>query len=202
MRVGVVDYDAGNLRSVQTALRHLGADYTISGEPRDLAAVDRLIFPGVGEAASAMAVLKARGLDTLILDFAASGSPLLGICLGFQILMDHSEERDTRCLGVLEGDVRRFAGNRRRLKIPHMGWNTVAQRQEHRIFAGIPDNASFYFVHSYYVAPASQRIVIGATEYGAEFTSAAAHGNVVAVQFHPEKSGEHGLAMLRNFIEL
>jgi imidazole glycerol-phosphate synthase subunit HisH len=201
MKVGIVDYDAGNLRSVELALRHLDIDYVLSADPADLEGVDRLVFPGVGEARSAMDVLGKTRLGKLIVDFALSGRPLLGICLGCQILMTESEERQTKCLDIFQGKVRRFdraAG----LKIPHMGWNQVWHRSRHAIFDRIPDGASFYFVHSYYVEPASGDIEISDTDYGLSFTSGVARGNVIAFQFHPEKSGKHGLQLLDNFFRL
>lgn len=201
MKVGVVDYEAGNLRSVELALQHISVDYVLSKHPEDLRGVDRLVFPGVGEARSAMDVLGASGMDEFISEFAASGKPLLGICLGCQILMTESEERSTRCLNILPGQVRRFEKSPG-LKIPHMGWNQVNHRDRHPVFAGVPDGASFYFVHSYYVEPESKDIEIGATDYGIDFTSAVAKGNVVAFQFHPEKSGKHGLRLLDNFFKL
>ena len=201
MKTGVVDYKAGNLRSVELALDHLSVDYIVSDVPEDLAGVDRLIFPGVGEARSAMANLEERGLAQCIQDFAASGRPLLGICLGCQILMTESEERDTPCLDIFPGKVRRFDAEMG-LKIPHMGWNQVWHRNRHRLFDGIPDGASFYFVHSYYVDPAAHDVEITDTDYGITFTSGVAKGNVVAFQFHPEKSGRYGLTLLENFFRM
>ena len=196
-----MDYKAGNLRSVELALHHLSIDFTVADDPARLEGVDRLVFPGVGEARSAMDVLNASGFNRFILEFAASGRPLLGICLGCQILMTESEERDTECLGVFPGSVRRFPGGRG-LKVPHMGWNQVRHRDRHPIFAGIPDGASFYFVHSYYVDLKSSEIEIADTDYGDPFTSGVAQANVVAFQFHPEKSGEYGLKLLDNFFKL
>ncbi len=201
MKVGVVDYSAGNLRSVELALEHLSVNYVVSGDPGVLENMDRLVFPGVGEARSAMDVLKSLALDELILNFVRSGKPLLGICLGCQILMSASEERDTVCLDVFPGKVRRFP-NRRGLKVPHMGWNQVYHRNRHPLFEGIPDGASFYFVHSYYVDPDNPDIEITDTEYGERFTSGLARDNVVAFQFHPEKSGKYGLKLLSNFFDM
>jgi imidazole glycerol-phosphate synthase subunit HisH len=201
VKVGVVDYKAGNLRSVELALRHLSIDFTVSNDPSLLEGVDRLVFPGVGEARSAMEELSSSGFDRFILDFAASGRPLLGICLGCQILMTLSEERNTRCLGVFPGLVRRFPDGSG-LKVPHMGWNQVMHGYRHPIFAGIPDGASFYFVHSYFVDPEVREIEIATTDYGGAFTSAVGKANVIAFQFHPEKSGEHGLKLLDNFFKL
>ncbi len=196
--IGIVDYDAGNLKSVETAMRHLGADFFVSQDPGRLMTADRMIFPGVGEAKSSMEVLKRTGLDEAVKSFAASGKPLLGICLGCQIFFDYSEERDTQCLRIIPGTVKEFSAGMG-LKVPHMGWNQVAHGGRHAVFAGIKENSSFYFVHSFYPS-AEKRYEIGSTEYGIEFTSAAARDNVVATQFHPEKSGETGLKLLQNFI--
>ncbi|MDC7234647.1 MAG: imidazole glycerol phosphate synthase subunit HisH [Spirochaetales bacterium] len=196
--IAVVDYDAGNLKSVETALAKLGADFFISSDPAELAAADKMIFPGVGEAAQAMNRLKESGLEKSVKDFAASGKPLLGICLGAQILFEHSEESDTDCLGILPGRVRLFPSDMG-LKIPHMGWNTL-KHSNHPLFKDLPQDKSFYFVHSYYIEAAHTDDVIGTSDYGMDFTVAVANGNVMATQFHPEKSGEWGLGILKNFI--
>lgn len=201
MKTGIVDYKAGNLRSVELALKYLSIEYEISDNPDSLETADRLIFPGVGEARSAMDVLESSGLGDFIVDYVKSGRPLLGICLGCQILMSSSEERETACLNVLPGRVRRFP-SQPGLKVPHMGWNRVRHRSRHPVFKGIPDGASFYFVHSYYLDPENRALEIADTEYGVRFTSGIAHENVVAFQFHPEKSGEYGLKLLKNFFEL
>lgn len=211
---GVVDYGAGNLKSVETALAHLGAAYIVAAEPEPLKDCDRLIFPGVGEAASAMKVLRARGWDAFLSRFAASGRPLLGICLGCQIILEHSEEGNTPCLGLIPGEAVLFEG-RGGLKVPHMGWNTVEFPPEHPLFRGVPRGSSFYFVHSYYPRPSlddrgSRRegrsplpvISLGRCEYGETFDAAFARGNVMATQFHPEKSGPPGLRILENFLSL
>lgn len=201
MKVGVVDYKAGNLRSVETALRYLEADFLISDRPDELNGADKLVFPGVGDAGAAMRRLAEAGLDDLIRDFAAGGKPLLGICLGSQIVLSSSEERGTRCLGLIEGSARRFA-DVPGLKVPHMGWNTVTPANGSPLFEGIPSSASFYFVHSYYPSPSDERYVVATTEYGERFASAIARDNVWAVQFHPEKSGKWGLKLLSNFLTL
>lgn len=198
--IGVVDYEAGNLKSVETALAHLGADFFLSGDPDELAGADKLIFPGVGEAAAAMKVLRERGLDRVLVDFAKTGKPLFGICLGSQILFEHSEESNTPCLGILPGRVLRFPSDAG-LKIPHMGWNTL-DHSNHPLFREIPQGRSFYFVHSYYVSARNEADVIGTSVYGRPFTAAVARGNVTATQFHPEKSGEWGLKILKNFMDL
>lgn len=198
--IAVVDYEAGNLKSVETALAKLGADFFVSSDPETLSEGDKMLFPGVGEAAQAMNRLKTTGLDRTVRDFAASGRPLLGICMGAQILFDHSEESDTPCLGILKGKVLRFSSDMG-LKIPHMGWNTLSH-SDHPLYKGIPQDRSFYFVHSYYISPGDPGDVIGTSEYGISFTSSVARDNVMATQFHPEKSGEWGLSLLKNFIEL
>ena len=198
--IGVVDYEAGNLKSVEAALAFVGAEFFISSDPEKLSGADKLIFPGVGEAAHAMGILTSKGLDLVLKDFAASGKPLFGICLGSQILFEHSEESDTPCLGILPGRVKLFSPDMK-LKIPHMGWNTL-KHSNHPLFKGIPQEKSFYFVHSYYVEAANPEDVIGTSDYGIEFTAAIARGNVMATQFHPEKSGEWGLKILKNFMEL
>ncbi len=199
--IGVVDYEAGNLKSVELALRHIGVDFYISKDPEKLLSADRMIFPGVGEAQSSMEVLDRTGLGDAVKEFAASGKPLLGICIGCQILFDFSEERNTDCLGIIPGKVLEFSSDMG-LKVPHMGWNQVSHLGRHPIFDGIDDDSAFYFVHSYYPSPASNDAEIGRTEYGIEFSSAVAKNNVVATQFHPEKSGEIGLKLLKNFISL
>lgn len=197
--IGVVDYEAGNLKSVELALKHLGADFYISKDPKKLVNADRMIFPGVGEALSSMKVLERTGLGDAVKEFSASGKPLLGICVGCQILFDFSEERNTDCLGVFPGKILEFKADMGH-KVPHMGWNQVNHRGRHEIFNGIAEDSCFYFVHSYYPSPALAELEIGRTEYGIEFTSAVARDNVVATQFHPEKSGEIGLKLLGNFI--
>ncbi len=198
--IGVIDYDAGNLTSVSTALRYLGCDFFVTPRPEELSRADKVIFPGVGEAVQAMGNLRKSGMDGALKEFAAGGKPFLGICLGSQILFDHSEERDVACLGILPGRVVRFPSDMG-MKIPQIGWNTVDFRED-PLVAGLPDEASFYFVHSYYVQPATEDIVLGRSEYGIPFTAAVRRDNVWATQFHPEKSGKPGLAILRNFIGL
>ncbi len=211
MRVAVVDYDAGTLRSVETALEYLGADFCVSAEPKEVLAADAVVFPGVGEARSAMDSLNRRGLSDAIRESADAGKPIFAICIGAQIVLDYSEERDTGCLGLVPGVARRFS-ERPGIKIPHMGWNTLHLLSEHPVFAGLPDDASFYFVHSYYpdpkVAPDSASHSpgavrrIGTTSYGDEFCAAFARDTIVATQFHPEKSGKNGLLLLKNFLRL
>jgi imidazole glycerol-phosphate synthase subunit HisH len=195
----VIDYGAGNLKSVENALAHLGARYHVTSRPADLEDAQALIFPGVGEAAQSMGELRRTGLDAALLQFLASGRKILGICIGCQVIFERSEERDTRCLGLFAGQVRRFPSGRG-LKVPHMGWNTVRFTRAHPVFDGIPQDSSFYFVHSYYPAPEDPAMVAGVTEYGNPFASCLAKDNLVAFQFHLEKSGPLGLKLLSNFL--
>jgi glutamine amidotransferase len=199
-KVGVVDYGAGNLRSVETALRHVGADFFISAKPDDFKEASRLIFPGVGEAAAAMSVLVETGLGQAILEFYSTGKPVLGICLGCQIVFSHSEEGNTPCLDLIRGRIVRFP-QKQGIKVPHMGWNQVEHRGRHPVFEGIPEYSSFYFVHSYYPVPEDDANCIGETEYCITFASAVCRDNLLAFQFHPEKSGEKGLCLLDNFLK-
>lgn len=198
--VGVVDYEAGNLKSVETALLALGARIVISGEPEALLQCDRLLFPGVGDAAAAMSVLRRTGLDQAISEFVSRGRPVLGICLGSQIVLDRSEENRAVCLSLVAGSARRFGAGLGQ-KIPHMGWNQVEPVGDHYLFSGIPAGASFYFVHSYYPDPEDESCRLAVTDYGIHFTSAIVRENLAAVQFHPEKSGPYGLQMLCNFLQ-
>lgn len=197
--IAVVDYDAGNLRSVETALRHLGASFVITAEPARLRSADRVIVPGVGDAAAAMRRLDEAGLSDALREQAAAGVPLLGICLGSQIVLDQSAENDASCLGLIAGETVAF-DDRPGRKVPHMGWNTIRIDAGHPLFAGIPAGTSFYFVHSYYPRPRDTADCLALCEYGEQFCAVVGHGNVIATQFHPEKSGEPGLTMLGNFL--
>lgn len=197
-KIVVVDYGAGNLRSVARALEASGAEAIVSEYGRDFAGADGLVLPGVGAAGAAMRGLNSRDLIGPLRDAVASGRPFLGVCLGLQVLMSWSDEDGgVECLGIVPGRVVRLPDG---LKIPHIGWNQVQQTQPHCLFAGIPDNANFYFVHSYVVVPDDRGVVAGETEYGNPFTSAIAVGNVFASQFHPEKSATFGLRIYRNFV--
>jgi len=198
-RIGVVNYDAGNLQSVETALQHLGADFIVSSDPKVLDAADKLIFPGVGEARAAMDRLEHYGLDDFISQYHREGRYILGICIGAQIILTRSEENDTGCLNLVEGTARKFPAVKG-LKVPHMGWNTVHVKGETDLFRGIPDGSSFYFVHSYYPSPENEEQTLAYTCYGIDFCSALRKGSLYAVQFHPEKSGKWGLQLLSNYI--
>ena len=195
----IVDYEAGNLHSVERAVAHLGKSFTTSADPEQVRAADRIIFPGVGESASAMAVLRRRGLDEALRAVWSAGRPMLGICIGCQIVFDHSQERDTRCLGLISGEVVAFEPDDEH-KVPHMGWNNVRLGREHPLTNGIPDGSTFYFAHSYYPSPVDPRVVLGWTEYGVEFTSIVGAETLVATQFHAEKCGRWGLKLLDNFL--
>jgi glutamine amidotransferase len=195
----IVDYKAGNLTSVKRALDHLGIPCRITSDSREVRDAERLIFPGVGHAGSAMEILRERGLDLALREAFERGVPILGLCLGAQIVLSHSEEGDTACLGLMEGECRRFRFADRALKIPHMGWNEVKVVQEHAILKNIAPGDEFYFVHSYYPQPALAQHVFATCEYEATFPAAIGYKNLFATQFHPEKSGRVGLALLRNF---
>ena len=204
--IAVIDYEAGNLTSVSRALDYLGYPNTVTGDPAAISRAERVIFPGVGSAGAAMESLKRLGLHTLIRSLWQEGKPILGICLGTQIILGHSEEHDTACLGIIDGNVRMFDSADREddgspIKIPHMGWNRVSHKKDHPVLAGLKHDDEFYFVHSYYPDPVSADQVIGTTCYGREFASVIGSGNLVATQFHPEKSGRAGLNLLKNFCE-
>ena len=198
--VVIVDYGAGNLRSVARAVAHAGYEPLVTCEGRKVEAAEALILPGVGAAADTMRNLRQGGLVEPLRDYIASGRPFLGVCMGQQALFSVSEEGgEHACLDVIPGRVKRLPYG---LKVPHMGWNQVRQRRSHPVFDGIEDNAYFYFVHSYYPSPEDESIVIGETEYGLTFASVIGRDNVVATQFHPEKSGNAGLRFYANFLRL
>jgi glutamine amidotransferase len=201
--IGIVDYRAGNLTSVARALNYLGVSCQISDDPGILSQASHIIFPGVGAAGEAMANLRQKSLDQWIPEWVDIGKPILGICLGTQVIFEYSEENETKCLGIIPGTVKRFPKdlqhNGMPLKIPHMGWNRVAFQKDHPVFRGLPEEFEFYFVHSYYPSPNDDTWVIGWTDYGQRVCAALARRNLVAVQFHPEKSGRPGLQILANF---
>jgi len=196
----VVDYGAGNLRSVANALIRLGYRPEITSRPQNLSDASAVILPGVGAAADTMASLTRLGLADPLRRFITDGRPFFGVCMGLQVLFTDTEEGGWHeCLGIIPGRVKKLPDGQ---KIPHMGWNQVKQRRDHPVFSGIPDETCFYFVHSYYGEPEDKGLVAGETEYGATICSVIARGNLVATQFHPEKSGEFGLKMYDNFLKL
>ncbi len=202
MRLAIIDYGAGNLTSVRLAFETLGCPACVTRCARTVRAADRVVFPGVGAARAAMQNLCRLNLRSTIWEVVRRGTPFLGICLGSQIIFDMSEEDGgVKTLGLLRGIVRAFRPRRKRDKVPHMGWNDVRWLQNHPLLEGIPASATFYFVHSYYPRPADRDCILGETEYaGLRFASMVARGNVVATQFHPEKSGRLGLRVLQNFL--
>ena len=196
--IAVIDYGAGNLRSVTNAVGRMGYSPEVTSRPGDIVSARVVILPGVGAAADTMASLKALGLIEPLRKFIAEGRPFLGVCIGLQILFDTTEEGGGHdCLGIIPGSVRKLPPG---LKTPHMGWNQVKQRVAHPVFDNIPDEANFYFVHSYHAEPDDRSLVVGETEYGISLCSVIARGNLVATQFHPEKSGRFGLHILENFL--
>ncbi|MDP1899746.1 MAG: imidazole glycerol phosphate synthase subunit HisH [Rubrivivax sp.] len=207
--VAVVDYGMGNLRSVSQAVLHVaagsGLEVVVTRRPEEVMAAERVVLPGQGAMRDCMRELHDSGLEDAVLH-AAANKPLLGVCVGMQMLLDHSEEQDTPGLGLIPGQVLRFRLEGRlqpdgsRYKVPQMGWNRVQQSQAHPLWAGVPDGSWFYFVHSFYACPSDPRHSAGETDYGARFTCALARDNIFATQFHPEKSADHGLALYRNFL--
>ena len=200
MKVVVVDYGAGNLHSVSRAVVNAGTRPLVTSNSSYLDDAEAVIVPGVGAAADTMSNLRASGFVEPIRDYISSGRPFLGVCMGQQALFEVSEEGgEHECLGILPGRVVRFANG---LKVPHIGWNQVRIVKQHAIFEGVGDGWYFYFVHSYYPQPTNPDIVIGETEYGVNFASVIARDNIVATQFHPEKSGDSGLRMYANFLKI
>jgi glutamine amidotransferase len=202
--IAIIDYKAGNLTSVARAIRHLGFECRITHKVKEIVDADRVIFPGVGSAGQAMQDLKRTGLDRTLSTIFKNGKPFLGICLGTQIILEESEENQTTCLGLLSGTVKRFpmpllSDNGENLKVPHMGWNHIKFKRPHPLFKGVGSESEFYFVHSYFPAPRDIETIIGTTHYGITFASVIRKRNLLAVQFHPEKSGSPGLTILKNF---
>ena len=195
----IIDYGAGNIGSVQRACTETGIKSVITANPGDLKKAERIIFPGVGAAPTAMENLTQTGLGEAIKEAFAAGIPILGICLGAQVVLDSSEEGDTPCLGIIPGKTVRFKLQDKSLKIPHIGWNNVKVRQPHPLLEGIDKEDEFYFVHSFYPQPAKKENIFAVADYGGEFCCAVGHKNYFAVQFHPEKSGRFGLEMLLRF---
>ena len=195
----IVDYGAGNLRSVAKALERLGFPAVVTQDPGEVLRARGVILPGVGSSGAAMAALQERGLVEPLREVVAQGTPFFGVCLGLQLLLESSEEDPRPCLGIIPGQVKRLPPP---VKVPHMGWNQVTLLGEHPLFQGVPLGSYFYFVHSYYAAPTDASLLLGITEYGISFCSALARGNLVATQFHPEKSGPVGLRLYENFVRL
>lgn len=198
--ITIIDYQAGNLFSVQNALKQIGVKSSVTSNPKDVIKAKKIIFPGVGAAGSAMKNLKELNLIAPIKDYLKSNRPFLGICLGAQILLSESEENKAKCLDIILGKNKRIRS--KSLAVPHMGWNQVRIIKKNKLFTDIPDNSFFYFVHSYYLNPENKTAIIGETEYSINFASALQMNNLYAVQFHPEKSAEQGLKLLNNFCKL
>jgi glutamine amidotransferase len=198
--IAVINYGAGNIGSVVNALAKLGYRPMVTDAVSDILKADAVFLPGVGAAADTMKSLAAAGMDIAVRKLVELGRPLFAICVGLQVLLTSTEEGgDHKCMDVIPGKVSKLPTG---LKIPHMGWNQVKQVKAHRIFTGIPDNTNFYFVHSYYARPLDRSVVAGVTEYGIEFCSMIIKDNLLATQFHPEKSGEPGLKMYSNFLKI
>ena len=198
--IAVIDYGAGNLRSVTNALLKIGCRPTVTSDPAVVLKADAVIFPGVGAAKDVMNSLKKSKLDSAIKEFIGTGKPFLGVCIGMQVLLSSTEEDGGHaCLGIVPGTVKRLPQG---IKVPHMGWNQVKQKAGHPIFDGIPDNENFYFVHSYYADPDDASVQIGATEYGVNICSVLNKGNLIATQFHPERSDKFGLKFYSNFLKM
>jgi len=201
--IGIIDYGMGNIHSVQKALEYFGASTVVTGKPQEVIKAEKLVLPGVGAFDDAALELEKQGLAQAIREHIKGNKLFLGICLGMQLLFESSEEaRDKSGLGILKGGIERFALNQG-VKIPHMGWNQLnIKKQDCPLLKGVKDNAYVYFCHSYYPAPADREVIAATTDYGGEFASLVWDKNIYAVQFHPEKSQETGLRMLKNFVEL
>ncbi len=200
--IAIVDYKAGNLTSVKLALDALGAESRITSDPERIRSAERVVFPGVGAAGAGMRALAEANLAPVLCEVIGRGTPFLGVCFGMQLLFYRSEEDGgTKCLGLIEGEVRRFVPSNPLEKIPHMGWNAVRQVRPHPLFSGIEDESEFYFVHSYYCAPLVSSEIFGTTRYAdIDFASVVCRENVFATQFHPERSGRIGLRLYENFL--
>jgi glutamine amidotransferase len=197
--ISIINYNAGNLTSVKRALDFLGIQSAITQDPDVIRNSNRIIFPGVGNAESAVPVLRQSGIDAALKEAFEKGTPILGICLGTQIILSRSEEGDTECLGLIKGTARKFSLNDKTLKIPHMGWNELIIRKNHFLLKDIAPATQMYFVHSYYPLPDDVSMVFASCGYETEFPCAIGSGNLFATQFHPEKSGQAGLSILKNY---
>ena len=200
--IAIVDYDAGNIKSVEKALHFLGREALVTGDSEEILRADKDILPGVGAFGDAMDTIRGRGLDKVLRKVAENGTPFLGICLGLQLLFERSDEAPgAEGLGILKGEILRIP-EKEGLKIPHMGWNSLHLENNGRLFRGIEENAYVYFVHSYYLKAGDESIVKASTEYGVHIHASVEKDNVFACQFHPEKSSDVGLHILKNFVEL
>ena len=200
--IAIIDYDAGNIRSVEKALISLGQEVKVTGDPEEILRADKVILPGVGAFGDAMANLNRCNLVPVIHEVVKKGTPFLGICLGLQLLFERSDETPgVEGLGILKGEILRIPATEG-LKIPHMGWNSLHFENNGRLFKGLPEQSCVYFVHSYYLKAEEEEIVKASTEYGTHIHASVEKGNVFACQFHPEKSGDVGLQILKNFVEL
>ena len=206
--VGIIDFNAGNITSLERALKYLNIPFIRSKAPSDLAECDRFMFPGDGDDAYAMAELKKSGFDVFVKEQVALGKPLLGICVGSQIIFEHSEEGNAQCLGLVKGEIRHVYSIKpelkdQKLKVPHMGWNNITfENGDCPILKGIKNNSDVYFVHSYVICPSDNSVVKAYAEYGIKVPSVIQSGNIFACQFHPEKSGTTGLKIIQNFCEI
>ncbi len=196
--IAIIDYDLGNTQSVKNAFDAIAAECVLTSNPEIIRKAAAMVLPGVGAAGLGMTNLKKKGLDVLIRDQAAAGKPILGICLGIQLLLTKSEENDTTCLGLVAGDVKKFTSE---LKVPHIGWNKVVPTRESKLFEDI-ESDYFYFANSYYCEPEDKKVIAATSDYGRDFCSSIETGNIYGTQFHPEKSGEVGMQVLRNFIKI
>ena len=206
--VGIIDFNAGNITSLERALKYLDIPFVRSKVPSELADCDRFMFPGDGDDAYAMAELKKSGFDGFVREQVAAGKALLGICVGSQIIFEHSEEGDAQCLGLVEGEIKHFYSiepkmKKDKIKVPHMGWNNITfENGDCPILAGIKNDSDVYFVHSFVICPADRSVVKASAEYGITVPAVIQKGNVFACQFHPEKSGVTGLKIIENFCRL
>lgn len=200
MSIAIIDYGVGNLRSVEKAFTSQGIDAVVTSDEKILRAADKLVLPGVGAFKACMDGLKARGFDELVLEAAGAGKPIIGLCVGLQMMFEEGHEFGVhKGLGLMPGRVVRFPD---KLRVPHIGWNQVEFKREHKVFNDLPSQTFFYFVHSFYVESADSNYVLGETDYGMRYASICGRDNIVGVQFHPEKSQTAGLKLLRNFAEM
>lgn len=200
MSIAIIDYGVGNLRSVEKAFTSQGIEAVVTSDEKVLRAADKLVLPGVGAFKACMDGLKARGFDELVLDAAKTGKPIIGLCVGLQMMFDEGHEFGIhKGLGLMPGRVVKFPD---KLRVPHIGWNQVEFKRDHKVFTDLPSQTFFYFVHSFYVESADSGCVLGETDYGMRYASICGRDNIVGVQFHPEKSQTAGLRLLKNFAEI